>query len=78
MMSVLWVGTAVGAVLGLLHAGYVYRNLAMPDGSVARVRAGYYALFTFFLWLLFGTYVLVLWVVAVIAYAIARLFQWRI
>ena len=73
MNSVLWAGAAVGAVLGLLHAIYVYRLVAV-DGPV---RAGYYALWTFGLWLLFGTYVLVLWVISAVAYAIARPFKWR-
>lgn len=77
MISVLWAGTVVGAVLGLLHAGYVYRAIAISGGIAARPRAGYYALFTFALWLFFGTYVLVLWVISVVAYAIARVFQWR-
>ena len=77
MISVMWAGTAIGAVLGMLHAGYVYRAMAKIGGTAARVRAGYYALCTFVLWLLFGTYVLVLWLVSVVAYAIARPFQWR-
>ena len=29
------------------------------------------------LWLLFGTYLLVLWLIALVAYAIARPFRWR-
>ncbi len=73
MNTVLWAGTAVGVVFGLAHAGYVYRLVAV-DGQL---RAGYYALWTLGLWLLFGTYVLVLWVISVVAYAIARPFRWR-
>ena len=77
MTAVLWAGAIVGAVLGLLHAGYVYRVVAVPGGTAAHARAGYYALWTFLLWLLFGTYVLLLWVVSLVAYAIARPFRWR-
>lgn len=77
MNSVLLVGTFVGAALGLIHAGYVYRVVSMPGGATAHARAGYYALWTLALWILLGTYVLVLWVVSVIAYTIARPFRWR-
>ena len=77
MLFVLWAGTIVGAVLGLLHAGYVYRVVAASDGASGPGRAGYYALWTLVLWVLFGAYVLVLWLVAVIAYLIARPFRWR-
>jgi len=77
MSWVLWIGLVVGAVLGLLHGAYVYRVVAMPGGAAAHVRAGYYAIWTLALWLVFGTYVLVLWLVAVVAYAIARPFRWR-
>jgi hypothetical protein len=73
MAVVLWAGTVVVAVIGLLHAGYVYRVVAVEG----QFRAGYYALWTFGLWLVFGAYVLVLWIISVIAYAIARPFRWR-
>lgn len=77
MNSIIWAGTVVGAALGLIHAGYVYRVVSTPGGATAHARAGYYALWTLALWLLLGTYVLVLWVVSIIAYTIARLFRWR-
>ena len=77
MISVLWAGTAVGTLFGLLHAGYVYRVVSAPGGSTAHLRASYYALWTVVLWLLFGTYLLVLWIISVIAYTIARPFRWR-
>ncbi len=73
MTTMLWAGTAVGAIFGTLHAIYVYRLVAV-DGHV---RAGYYALWTLALWLLFGTYMLVLWIISVVAYSIARPFRWR-
>ena len=77
MNSVLWAGAVVGAIFGLLHAGYVYRVVSVQGGATAHARAGYYALWTFLLWLLFGTYLLVLWLIALVAYAIARPFRWR-
>jgi hypothetical protein len=77
MNSVLWSGTIVGALLGLLHAGYIYRVVSMPGGAAAHSCAGYYALWTLALWLLFGTYVFVLWMISLIAYIIAKFFRWR-
>ncbi len=73
MTMMLGAGTAVGAIFGTLHAIYVYRLVAADS----HVRAIYYALWTLALWLLFGTYMLVLWVISVVAYAIARPFRWR-
>jgi hypothetical protein len=49
----------------------------MPGGAAAHIRAGYYALWTLALWLLFGTYVFVLWMISLIAYIIAKFFRWR-
>ena len=77
MKSMLWVGTIIGAILGLLHAGYVYRVVSLPGGTAAHARAGYYAVWTLALWLLLGTYVLVLWLISVVTYNIARPFRWR-
>jgi hypothetical protein len=77
MKSMLWGGAVIGAIFGLLHAGYVYRVVSVPGGAAAHARAGYYAVWTLALWLLFGTYVLVLWIVSVVAYTIARPFRWR-
>lgn len=77
MESLLLAGTVVGAVLGLLHACYVYRVVSVPGGAAAHARAGYYAVWTLVLWLLFGAYVLALWIVSVVAFAIATPFRWR-
>ena len=77
MDFVVWAGTILGAVLGLLHAGYVYRVVSVPGGAAAHARASYFALWTLCLWLLLGTYVLALWIISVLAYAIARPFRWR-
>ena len=77
MTSMLWVGTIIGAFLGLLHAGDVYRVVSVPGGAAAHARAGYYAVWTLALWLLCGTYVVALWIISVVAYTIARPFRWR-
>lgn len=75
------IGSAVGAVLGLLHGSYLYRQQAaraLASGSPGGKATGlYYGLWTFALWTLFGSYVLALWIVASIAYAIARLVAGR-
>jgi hypothetical protein len=75
----LWIGSAVGAVLGLFHAGYVYRqhlsdsaNAPAGISFAARLRAGYYAVWTLGLWILFGSYVLYLWVLGCILYLLYK------
>jgi hypothetical protein len=77
MTSALIVGSSVGAIIGLLHAWTVYtqRISAFPDkGAVrpvaVRANAAYFALWTFFLWVLFGSYVFYLWVISVAIYTI--------
>lgn len=77
MTNVLIVGSSVGAIIGLLHAWSVYsrRVSAFPEKVAARplaVRAGAacFALWTFFLWVLFGAYVFYLWVISVAIYTI--------
>lgn len=79
MTSFLLIGSSVGAVIGFLHACYLYRYQvgdrpkALLDSPVAtRVGAAYHALWTFFLWVVFGPYVLFLWLLSVIAYAIYK------
>lgn len=76
-MIVLQLGAIVGAVIGLFHAVYIYRRRAsdFPDALAARpiaTRAGalYYALWTFALWVLFGSYVFVLWMISVVVYGV--------
>lgn len=76
MTIVLLIGVSVGTLIGVVHASYVYRH-ALRDAPralgehpvMARIRAGYYALWTLLLWGAFGSYVLSLWMVSIIAYA---------
>lgn len=72
-----WIGSAVGAVLGLLHGIYLYRQQTARASarSIADSRAAglYYGVWAFLLWTLFGSYVLAFWIVGVVAYSIAQL-----
>lgn len=79
MTNVLIVGSSVGAIIGLLHAWSVYsrRVSAFPEKAATRplavrASAAYFALWTFFLWVLFGSYVFYLWVISVAIYTIYR------
>ncbi len=78
MTAVLWAGTLVGVVFGLFHALYVYR-LVMAEGPAdaapSHARAGYYALWTLGLWLLFGSYVLVLWLIGAAFWLVFKAFR---
>ena len=78
MTGILWAGTVAGVLFGLAHAVYVYRLIAAGTAeSVApsRGRAAYYALWTFGLWVLFGSYVLVLWLIGAVLYAVFKAFR---
>ncbi len=69
MTYVLWIGSALGAVIGLFHAAYLYRghDAATGTGSVYR------GLWAFLLWTILGSYVLVLWIVSVVAYSLYKI-----
>jgi hypothetical protein len=69
----LWIGSALGAVLGLLHGVYLYRQQATTAGGKAM--GLYYGVWTFALWTLFGSYVLALWILGLVAHTICRLVQ---
>ncbi len=65
MEAFVWTGTALGAVIGLLHAVHLYRRQTervWVDGPRhSRLKGIYYGLWTFLLWTAFGTYVLIFW-----------------
>ena len=76
MNSLLLVGIGLGMFAGLLHAYGLLRarrrRAVSPDASGEEdlySSAPYVALWVVALWMLFGTYVLVLWGVATLAYA---------
>ena len=75
MSTALIVGSAVGAVMGLVHGWGVYKArigaASPPSGNTTapRMRAAYHALWTLALWVLFGSYVFYLWLIGVVLYA---------
>ncbi|MFQ6030658.1 MAG: hypothetical protein ACE5Q6_24570 [Dehalococcoidia bacterium] len=77
MTTLMYIGTTLGLIVGLIHAGYVYMkktgespaNLAAHPVSV-RANAAYFALWTLGLWVLFGSYVFNFWVTALVVFAI--------
>ncbi len=73
----LWIGSTLGAVLGLLHGFYLYRQQTVrvfASGNRGRRLIGlYYALWAFALWTLFGSYVLAFWILGSVAYLIVWL-----
>ena len=78
MDMLVWVGTIIGMSFGLFHAVYVYRFAVTEppaDSASSRVRSFYYAFSTFVLWALFGTYVLVLWLVGAVFFAVFKAFR---
>lgn len=75
---VMWAGSMVGVLLGLAHAVYVYRvvdNGAHAGAWPKHVRGLYFALWTLGLWILFGSYVLILWLAGVVLYIIFKAFR---
>ena len=75
MSTLLMIGTAVGAIVGLVHAGYVYYHRTREDPKRlaehpvrVRANAAYFALWTLVLWTAFGSYVFNLWLISVVIY----------
>jgi hypothetical protein len=77
MALFLWIGSACGAILGLSHALYLYRQIAArcttADAAGINRRGLYYAIWTFALWTIFGSYVLAFWLLGATVYALVRL-----
>lgn len=61
----------MGAAVGLAHAIYLWR--VSVQGAEGRSAAIYRGVWAVGLWTLFGTYVLVLWVVGVVAFGLASM-----
>ncbi len=74
MDDFLFVGTLLGALCGALHAPLVYRN-RRRDERASPARAGYFALWAFALWTLFGAYLLLFWVIGAAGMALSRLLR---
>lgn len=82
MNTALLIGSTFGAVVGVIHAGAVFLALrrrvgaaGLANPAASTLHAFYFAVWTFVLWILCGSYVLYLWALASIAYAVHRLRQ---
>ena len=69
-MSLLGAGTLLGGLFGLAHAVYVYG--VVSDCASRSSTALYAAAWTLLLWLLFGSYLLVLWLAGAVLYLFLR------
>lgn len=72
MPTLMIIGSSLGLLIGLVHARGVYVQRVRDAGPRARISAGrarfdagYGAFWTVVLWTLFGTYVLVLWLISI-------------
>jgi hypothetical protein len=72
MSTLLIIGSITGSVVGAFHAWGVYTHRIREAGTrgsgpspAVRLGAAYSAIWTFVLWAVFGTYVLVLWLVSI-------------
>jgi len=74
MASFLLISSACGAALGLLHARNLYRQIAVRGQTKiltgVNLRGLYYGIWTVALWTIFGSYVVVLWLIGAFATAI--------
>lgn len=77
----IWIGSAFGAVLGCLHGVYLYRKISARASAAGApgidVRGLYYAVWTFVLWTIFGSYVLAFWLVGAVGSLTVRLIPKR-
>ena len=71
MKEFLLLGSALGAVFGLLHGGQLYRQMILRHAGMAR--AAYFAVWTFGLWTVLGAYLLAFWVLGTFGLAAQRL-----
>lgn len=72
MSTFLLMGAVLGAAIGVLHAGYLYRD-RVAHGHSSIGSAAWYAAWTAALWTLFGPYLLAFWIVGAVGLAFARL-----
>lgn len=75
MDDLLVVGSLFGAAIGVAHGAYVFAERISRRDSGLWV-ALYYAVWTVALWAAFGTYVLVLFLIAVPLFAIRGATRW--
>jgi hypothetical protein len=88
MNTIVWIGSLLGLAIGSLHAVDLYRRRvadarasatagATAHLATAHLEGAYYGLWALALWVIFGTYVLVFWVIGAVAHSIFRLFPRR-
>ena len=70
MAMFIWIGTAIGFVVGTFHARSIFRQ-RLAQG-VGMPKAIYFAVWTLFLWSLFGAYVLAFWLLGAAGIAVSR------
>jgi hypothetical protein len=82
MQTALFIGASVSAVIGIIHACYVYRHEVKDSSNspekrpvAARLGGVYYGLWTFLLWFLLGTYVFFLWIVSCVIYVTVHVYK---
>jgi hypothetical protein len=69
------VGALFGTACGAVHAAYVFsERISQRDTGTGT--ALYYAVWTLALWILFGSYVLYLSMIAIPLFALARAIRW--
>lgn len=69
MTAFLWIGTSLGAILGMLHGLLVARQQFAATGC--HVRALWFALWSVALWTFFGAYLLAFWLVGAATFALS-------
>jgi hypothetical protein len=72
-MSLVLTGSTLGAVIGLAHAVYIFN--VVIHSSEKPLLAIFFAIWTLGLWIVFGFYVVSLWVIGTIAYVIFKAFR---
>ena len=76
MMAFIWIGTLLGAVLGVFHSILVFRQ-RMADAGGGFGKALYFAIWTVALWAAFGAYVLFFYLLGGVLMLCAGLFLKR-
>ena len=69
---IVWAGSILGVILGLAHGAYVFGKISRPIAGTSPpdyLRGLYYAAWVVLLWIVFGAYVLVLWLAGALVYA---------
>lgn len=70
MGDILFYGTCIGAVIGVIHAiHFVATRLSGPGNPVRTI---WHGTWLFVLWTAFGTYVVALWLIGVLVLGIAK------